>query len=172
MSYPTVNQRRQPPHDGERKSLRAYNRLHHRLAKLPSVAYLILGLLLSGCAMSGSSSDAACGQNLPNVKPSQAAPSETFRLRGGGFVEGCNDTGPPFGNDSARKDIRVEMRQGERSWTLASGLTADGPPDYTLNTKLKVPADAKPGRAVVVIPDPSNAEPPKLPFRVLGGGSG
>ncbi|MGI9048821.1 MAG: hypothetical protein ACR2GU_05545 [Rubrobacteraceae bacterium] len=78
----------------------------------------------------------------------------------------------PFQKDSARRDIRVEMRQGGKSWTLASGLSAGGSPDYTLDVKLKVPADAKPGKAVVAIPDPNDAEPPKVPFRVLGGGQG
>ena len=46
------------------------------------------------------------------------------------------------------------------------------PPDYALDMRLKVPAEAKPGRAVVVIPDPDSAEPLEVPFRVLGGGPG
>ncbi len=132
---------------------------------------LLCSALLSGCALSGGSS-ASCGQNLPNVEPSQAAPGETFRLYGGGLREGCNDTGPPFLEEPARQDIRVEMRQGGRSWTLASGLAASGPPDYALDVDLKVPVDAKPGRAVVVIPDPNSAEPMEVPFSVLAGGPG
>ena len=113
-----------------------------------------------------------CGQDLPSVEPSRAVPGGTFRLRGGGFREGCNDSNLPFQKDSARQDIRVEMHQGGKSWTLASGLAAGGPPDYALDVKLKVPADAKLGRAVVAIPDPNSAGPMKIPFRVLRSGSG
>lgn len=103
------------------------------------------------------------------MEPSRASPGETFRLHGGGFRDGCNDTNLPFLKEPPQQDIRVEMRQGGRSWTLASGLAAGGPPDYTLDVKLKVPADAEPGRAVIVIPDPNSAEPLEVPFRVLGG---
>ena len=115
---------------------------------------------------------AQCGQVAPSAEPSRAAPGETFRLHGGGFAEGCNDTGPPFLEEPARRDIRVEMRQGGRSWTLASGLAAGDPPDYALDVELKVPADAEPGGAVVAVPDPNSAEPPEVPFEVLGGGPG
>jgi len=61
------------------------------------------------------------------------------------------------------------MRQGERSWTLASGLAAGGSPDYAIDVRLKVPADAEPGRATVAISNPDSAEPLEVPFRVLGG---
>lgn len=43
-----------------------------------------------------------------------------------------------------------------------------GSPDYNLDVELKVPVDAKPGGAVVAIPDPNSAEPLEVPFRVLG----
>ena len=46
----------------------------------------------------------------------------------------------------------------------------DAGPDYTLGTKLEVPADAGPGQAVVVI-HAGDEEPTQVPFRVLGGGS-
>lgn len=74
--------------------------------------------------------------------------------------------------EPARQDIRVEMQREGRSWTLASGLTANGPPDYALDVELEVPTDAKPGEAVIAIPDPNSAEPLEVPFRVLDGGLG
>jgi hypothetical protein len=113
-----------------------------------------------------------CGQSPPSAEPSRAAPGETFRLHGGGFRDGCNDTGWPSLREPAQRDIRVEMRQGGRTWTLASGLAAGGPPDYAIDLRLRVPSDAEPGRATVVIPDPDSAEPLKVPFEVLGGGEG
>lgn len=137
------------------------------LVERVSVAALLC-LALSGCGLLGGSS-ASCGQNLPNVEPSRAAPGETFRLYGGGFRDGCNDTGPPFLEETARQDVRIEMRQVGRSWTLASGLAASDSPDYALDVELEVPVDAKPGRAVVAIPDPNSAEPMEVPFSVLGG---
>ncbi len=132
--------------------------------------FLLCLALLSGCSLLGGSS-ASCGQDLPRVEPSRLDPGETFRLHGGGFRDGCNDSNLPFGKEPARQDIRVEMRQGGKSWNLASGLAAGDPPDYILDVKLKVPARAEPGRAVVVIPDPNSAGPMKIPVRVLGGGS-
>lgn len=134
-----------------------------------ALSYLLLCLLtlFTGCGLLGGTSAAECGQQAPSVEPSRADPEETFRVYGGGFREGCNDTGPPFFEEPARRDIRVEMRQGGRSWTLASGLAASDPPDYALDVKLKVPTDAKPGRAVVAIPDPDSAEPMEAPFTVL-----
>ena len=109
------------------------------------------------------------------MEPSRAAPGETFRLHGGDFYEGCYDAGPPFLEwleEPGRQDIRVELRQGERTWTLASGLAASDPPDYALDVRLEVPAGAEPGKAVVVIPDPSSAGPMKMPFQVILGGEG
>lgn len=135
------------------------------------LAGFFLCLALTGCGLLGGSS-AACGQSPPSVEPSRAAPGESFRLHGGGFREGCDDTGLPFPKEPPRRDIRVELRQEGRSWTLASGLAAGGHPDYVLDTELKVPADAKPGRAVIIIPDPDSAEPLEVPFGVLGGGVG
>lgn len=128
---------------------------------------LVCSVPLSGCGVLGGSS-AACGQSPPSVKPSRAVPGDNFHLHGGGFHEGCNDTGLPFLREHPQRDIRVEMRQGERSWTLTSGLVAGGSPDYDLDVELKVPVDAKPGGAVVSIPDLNSAEPLEVLFRVLG----
>lgn len=137
-----------------------------------SLSWLLVCLaFLSGCGVSGESS-AACGQSAPEVEPSRVAPGETFRLRGGGFQDGCNDTGPPFLPEPPRRDIRIEMRQEGKTWTLASGLAAGGRPDYALDVELKVPNNAEPGEAVVAIPNPNSAEPLRVPFRVLDSGPG
>ena len=99
----------------------------------------------------------------PDAEPSQAAPGGTFRLHGEGFRDGCNDTGPPFLPEPPQRNIRVEMRQGEDTWRLT---TVDADPDYNVGAELEVPAEAEPGRAVVVI-RAGDEEPTQIPFRVL-----
>jgi hypothetical protein len=152
------------------------------LTKTPVVVLFLLlcSSLLAGCAeeatrpttTSGSSgSSAACGQGLPEVEPSRAAPGEAFRLSGGGFGGGCDDSNLPFRPDPPQQDIRIEMRQGGKAWDLAT-VDAGGPPRYAIDVRLRVPEGAEPGRAVIVIPVPNSAEPLKVPFRVLGGRAG
>ena len=130
------------------------------------IAMVLLCSVASGCFPIGGSED-ACVAARPDAEPSQAAPGESFRLHGEGFRDGCNDTGPPFLPEPPQRDIRIEMRQGERTWRLA---VVDADPDYTLGTELEVPADAGPGQAVVVI-RAGDEEPTQVPFRVLGGES-
>ena len=130
LRSPLPRSGRVPPNDdGAGKARRGGDRKRD-LTKPSSVAALSCLLLclalLSGCALLGGSST-VCGQSPSSVEPSRAAPGETFRLHGGGFREGCNDTGPPFLREPARRDIRVEMHQGGKSWTLATNLSASGP---------------------------------------------
>lgn len=131
---------------------------------------LICSVLLSSCGVLGGSS-AACGQTIPSLKPSRAAPGETFVLSGGGFREGCNDTGPPFFREPPRKNIRIEMRQEGKTWGLA---TVDADADYRIDETLWVPKDAESGKALVVVNDKNvdPSDPLAAPFRVLGGRSG
>lgn len=122
-------------------------------------------LFLSACAASGGSAS-ACGRELPTVEPPQAAPGKNFVLSGGGFGGGCDDSNAPFRPDPPEQDVRIGMRQDGKTWHLA---TVDADEDYKVEATLKVPNDAEPGRAIVVIPDPNSAEPLKVPFRVLNG---
>jgi hypothetical protein len=99
---------------------------------------------LAGCAVAGRP-EAACAGPTLRTEPARAAPGESFRLHGEWFFVGCNDMGrdqpePP------EKDIRVGFRQDDRTWRLA---TVDAKRGYSFDVKLAVPAEAKPGRAVV-----------------------
>ena len=94
-------------------------------------------------------SAAGCGRSLPDLEPSRARPGETFRFRGGGFGGGCDDSNLPFRSEPPQQDVRIEMRQGGRTWGLAT-VDAGGPPDYTIEATLEVPKDAEPGRAIIV----------------------
>lgn len=115
---------------------------------------------------------AACGARAPTLEasPAQAAPDEPFRLRGEGFFGDfiCNDTGTvgdpiepsrPLPDES----IPVEFVQGDRTWPLA---TVGSNEDLSFDVGLAVPADARPGRAVVRATG-SLSGPTETPFLVL-----
>lgn len=135
-----------------------------------SCVLLLCSALLSGCGVLGGSS-AACGQDLPSVEPSRAAPGETFVLSGGGFREGCDDSNLPFRPEPSQRGIRIEMRQEGKTWGLAR---VDADADYRVEATLEVPKDAEPGGAVVVVNDKNvdPSDPLEVPFEVLGGGPG
>lgn len=127
---------------------------------------LLYSALLSGCAPS-SNSASGCSQEIPSLEPPRAVPGETFRLSGRGFGGGCDDSNLPFRPDPPQRGILIEMRQRGKAWDLAT-VDAGGPPNYAIDVELKVPKDAKPGGATVVIPVPNSAEPLRVPFEVLG----
>lgn len=132
----------------------------------PRGAMLVIALALVSCAAHGcvrvGSSEPVCDVTLTlNAEPTRAAPGEAFTVRGGGFVVGCNDTGegtpePPDG------DVRVDLRQKERTWRLAT-LSADE--KYVVEGSVTVPPDARPGRATVVASGDSGRA--REPFVIL-----
>ena len=101
----------------------------------------------------------------------RARPGETFRFGGGGFGGDCDDSNLPFRPEPPQQDVRIEMRQGGETWSLAT-VDAGGPPNYVIEETLEVPKRAEPGRAVVVTDagedDPFG--PLKVPLRGRGGG--
>ena len=127
--------------------------------------------VLSGCAALGGS--AACGRGAPSVEPERARPGEAFVFRGVGFGGGCDDSNMPFRPEPPQQDVRIEMRQGGRTWDLATA-DAGGPPDYGIETTLEVPQDAESGGALVVTdagPDDPFGPlevPFEVPFEVRG----
>ena len=130
-------------------------------------------LLCSALAVwtaSSGGSGAECGVVAPGVEPARAGPGEAFVLSGGGFAEGCSDTGPPFPEEPPQRGIRIEMRQEGKTWGLAT-VDAGGPPRYFVEATLEVPKDAEPGGAVVAVHTANMAEPMEVPFEVLGGGT-
>ena len=140
-----------------------------------ALSSLLLCAALAGCVPGGSS--AACGRSLPTLEPERARPGETVLLRGGGFGGGCDDSNLPFRPKPPQKDIRVEMRQGGKTWPLAT-LDAGPRPDYAIRKTLRVPEDARPGKATVVVDagesrrDKDEFDPLPVPFRVTGDGPG
>ena len=130
-----------------------------------SLPLLLLCAALSGCVPGGSS--AGCARISPDVEPSRTRPGETFVLRGAGFDGGCDDSNLPFTEDPPQRGVRVEMRQGEKTWPLAT-VDAGPRPDYAIEEELRVPEDARPGKAAVVTRD--DYGPMRMPFRMLGGG--
>lgn len=107
----------------------------------------------SGASSSAAPGSAACASPAPvlEARPARGAPGDAFRVRGKHFVAGfsvCDDTGP--GLSAAQtipaRDVRVEFRQGGRTWELGR-VEADK--DSRLAARLEVPADARPGRATV-----------------------
>lgn len=119
---------------------------------------LSLIVIVAGCAQTGNFID--CAPPTIQAKPERAASAETFRLRGGPFGSGdCGDPGKPLRN------IPIDFRQGGKTWHLA---TVDAGSDYTFDVKVRVPADAKPGAAVVTAT--SSVGEKKQRFRILEGG--
>ncbi len=85
--------------------------------------------------------EAAPGCASPSLRaePARAASGTAFRLRGRGFSSGCDGVTPARG-------IGVHFLQAGKTWRLA---TLDADRDLTFDTRLRVPADARPGRATV-----------------------
>ena len=125
-------------------------------------------VFLSGCTLPGGASS-GCARELPTLEPPRGTPGGTFVVSGGGFGGGCDDSSLPFRPDPPQQDVRIIMRQEGGTWHLA---TVDADPEYRVRETLEVPQDARSGRALVVIPDPYAAKPMKVPFEVLGDGSG
>jgi hypothetical protein len=76
-----------------------------------------------------------------------------FEVRGEGFGElvECDDTGPADGEPGGarfepRTDIAVELRQGSKTWELAS---VDADQEFAFYEKLRLPDDAVSGRVTV-----------------------
>ena len=137
---------------------------------------MALCALAVGCGVFGSG-EAACAAIEPRVEaePAQAAPTETFVLRGEGFADHSGrgllqGECPRLLPDRA---ILVELVQGDKTWELAR--IDSGEEDFAFEARLEVPADATPGEAVVratshsIGPSQAVPLPVKGPFLVLGG---
>lgn len=91
--------------------------------------------------MKAEASGQATGCPSPSLEaePARAASGATFRLHGAGFSSGCDKIRPA-------RDVRIEFRQGERIWKLA---TVDADRQLTFDAGLRVPAGARTGQATV-----------------------
>jgi hypothetical protein len=78
------------------------------------------------------------------VHTTRAEPGQALRINGDGFATGCVDN--PLAEEGPDRDVRVEFRQGSRTWDLGT-VAAD--PGNSIELRLDVPSDAKPGEAGV-----------------------
>jgi hypothetical protein len=109
---------------------------------------LLLCTVAVGCA--SGRGEAACAVTFfVEAKPTQVAPGETFRLRGGPFFVGCDDH-EQVQPDPPDRDIRISFHQGGRTWELDTVAASGEEENYTLKAELKVPSEAEPGPAVVI----------------------
>ncbi len=79
------------------------------------------------------------------MHPTRAEPGQTLRINGGDFAADCVDN--PSAEEGPDRDVSVEFRQGSRTWRLST-VAAD--PDNSIELRLDVPSDAKPGEARVI----------------------
>jgi hypothetical protein len=98
----------------------------------------------------------ACPSPSIEATPARAARGAGFRLRGRDFSSGCDVLTP------ARR-IKIFLRQGGKTWRLA---TLDADHALTLDTNLRVPQNAGPGRATVLA-NVRSGEPVETRFVVL-----
>ena len=106
---------------------------------------LILCMLALGCTSGGQGEAACVGGTALRVHPTRAEPGQMLRINGGGFAADCVDN--PSAEEGPDRDVSVEFRQGSRTWRLAT-VAAD--PDNSIELRLDVPSDAKPGEARVI----------------------
>ena len=101
----------------------------------------------SGSAAAAGSASAAAGAAVGcpgpylEVEPARAAPGASFRLHGHNFSAGCEGI-----RIKPAKGIRIYFLQGGRTWRMAN---VDADRDLAFAIRLRVPADAEPGRATV-----------------------
>lgn len=98
----------------------------------------------SGPATAGAMTDDACMPPEPilETQPSRGAPGAEFGVRGENFDADSRDCD----NDPAR-NVRLQFLQDGRAWDL--GSVDASPRGSRLAAKLKVPNEARPGRATV-----------------------
>lgn len=131
--------------------------LHPRKVALTALLFCLL-MVLVGCAQTGSSEGACAGPYI-RAEPARAAPAGMFRLHGRNFSIGDCERGTvkPIQN------IPIDFRQGKRTWRLTTVINAPG----YFNVEVRVPAEAKPGRADVIAI--TRVGKPRQPFQILRG---
>lgn len=117
-----------------------------------------LSLALAGC----SGQQAACAAPAVEVTQKRVAPGESFEVNGVAFATGCEDVivnGEPVEDSGPQRDIAIKLRQGSRTWDLA---TVNARQDSSLSAEVRMPLQAAKGGATVI------AGGAKTPLRVSG----
>lgn len=133
--------------------------------------WLVLVLLAVSLAPVGGAS-ASCAAPSIDITSSadELLPGDTFTVTGSAFVAGCNDgvgtTGGAFGcshqdepePEIPAEDVRLVLRQGSTRWVLGTedAGTAETNQLGQITWDVRLPADVRPGKPVVLIAD----EPP------------
>jgi hypothetical protein len=109
-------------------------------------------------APSQAAGEAATACPSPSIEavPARAAAGAKFRLRGHDFSSGCDGFTPA-------RDVGIFFRQDGKTWRL---VTLDADHALTLDTNLRVPQNAEPGRATVLA-NVRSGEPVETRFVVL-----
>ncbi len=114
------------------------------------LAATIVAVALAGCSgggvMSGGTAHGACEAPTLTVSPETAAPGETVAVTGAGWTV-CNDTPNDPSGEAPWREVTVELRQDGASRVLGTAPIEDG----RLDTEVTVPADARPGFALLVV---------------------
>lgn len=123
--------------------------------KILKSALVLMLVLLAPVGCTGNPSAACAGMaSSIGVEPEQVALGSTFEAQGEGFGElvECDDAGlateePEGARFEPRTDIAVKLRQGSKTWELAS---VDANREFAFREKLRLPEDAVSGRATVI----------------------
>lgn len=146
-----------PPSGGSPSRLAPHG-LRVRLASATVLALVALGAPLPAVA--------SCAGPHLDPQPRAVASGALLTVTGGGFADGCDDSGTvrsvPGCRDQQVRDsparpaegVLLVLLQGGRSWRLG---TADAERDSTVRWEIRLPMDVAPGPAVL---GASSAETP------------
>lgn len=97
----------------------------------------------STASATSESSDSACAYPASTLRarPARGAPGDGFRLNGRYFDGDLRDC-----DDDPARDVRIEFLQDGKTWALGRFVSDE---NSRLAAQLRVPADARPGRATV-----------------------
>lgn len=131
----------------------------------------VLTLPLAACA-NQTTSAASCASPQATVVPAAARPGQAVHLRGGAFIDGCDDVvanGVHLNTQAPLTGLTVRLEQGTSSWTLARDVDA-ATRDGVLDLTVTVPADVHPGPATLQVTGPGLPVAPSAALSVQGGG--
>jgi hypothetical protein len=92
---------------------------------------------------------ASCVGPTLQLNPEAAPADATVQASGEWFAADCYDTGQG-GTPPPLEDLTIEVRQGDRSWPVATGVDAGGD-HYTFEVPIRLPEDLQPGSAEVAV---------------------
>jgi hypothetical protein len=111
------------------------------------VAAVAVLLVAAGCASGNTGVAAGCGGPEVRLAPTTAAPGDDVRLRARFLWSDCYDTGQR-GTPPPLRGVPVTFQADGRTVRLA---TVDAEPDGSLDMVVRVPEDAAPGDARILV---------------------